>query len=120
MPKRKFNETTYIRKQPIEKGKAFVQRVKETELAAARALTANEFKVWIFFSGNADGWKVTWTRQDIVEAMGMSESTVYRVVTSLIDKGYLVERTDGIYEFFENPEDERKSKIGNNIVYKYD
>lgn len=78
-------------------------------------------KLWLFFACNADAWDLKCTKQYIMDNFNMARTTVYDCLKVLEEKGYLVERQDGIYEFFEDPTDERRKKIGNTIVYpKFD
>ena len=64
---------------------------------AMKDLNPTAFKVWCYFNSNAGGYEFGLSSKDVCEACGISRNTYDKAITSLIEKGYLVQE-----ELYEN------------------
>lgn len=67
------------------------------------ALSPNAFKLYIYFIGNKDGWKMFYSSAEAVACTGMSKPTEMRMFEELVNKGFLVKKEGSTneYEFYE-------------------
>lgn len=67
---------------------------------AMRALTPNEFKLWMYFVRHKEDYGFWFSTEDAIFETGISEDGCRKAFKALIDKGYLVgTRASNYYEF---------------------
>lgn len=67
---------------------------------AMRQLTGGAYKLYMYLSENKDEYIKYLSFADVRQATGMSKKTYIKAKQELIKAGYLVEREDGDYEFY--------------------
>ena len=73
-------------------------------LKASKNLTSGAFKLYVYFSLNADGFEFWLSRTHVCDTMGISASTYNNAVNELIFKGYLENsENNSKYTFNEYP-----------------
>ena len=72
--------------------------------AAARDLGAHAFMLYMYLAANADGFNLALSPAAVRQATGMPRSTYQDQFIKLIDKGYLVQGSGNVYNFFETPQ----------------
>ena len=72
--------------------------------AAARDLGAHALMLYMYLAANADGYNLALSPAAIRQATGMPRSTYQDQFIKLIDKGYLVQGSGNVYNFFETPQ----------------
>ena len=70
-------------------GKPFTLIDTNTMIEACKNLTSNEFKMFMYLSKNSEDYVYNLSQVDVEENTKLPRSTYYRVVDSLIEKGYL-------------------------------
>ena len=71
--------------------------------AAARDLSAQSLKLYLYFASNANGYTLALSPTAIRNAIGMAPSTYHENLPNLIKKGYLVPTGANSFDFFEVP-----------------
>ena len=71
--------------------------------AAARDLSAQSLKLYLYFASNANGYTIALSPTAIRNAIGMAPSTYHENLPNLIKKGYLVPTGANSFDFFEVP-----------------
>ena len=107
-----YYNTYRINKAPTdqEDGRPIVLIDTLTLFKAAQDLnSAYVFKLWVYFASHYNTEKLMLTKQDIMDSFNMARTTLYDCLKVLEEKGYLVEREDGIYEFYEDPAEDKKN-----------
>jgi hypothetical protein len=61
----------------------------DTMRQAARELSGNEFKLYIYFLSNKDGYESFFSPKDVKQQFGMCEDTARSCFHKLIEKGYI-------------------------------
>lgn len=76
--------------------------------AAMKELSANTYKLYMYFDLNQDGYLFALSYKAVHEATGMSDKTYQRAIKELIDKGYLVKSKgqNNLYIFYDGKESE--------------
>ena len=72
--------------------------------AAARDLGAHALLLYLYFAANANGFTLALSPAAIRQTIGMPPQTYRDQFLKLIDKGYLVQRGNGNYDFYEIPQ----------------
>ena len=72
--------------------------------AAARDLGAHALMLYMYLAANADGFNLALSPAAVRQATGMPRSTYQDQFIKLIDKGYLVQGSGNVYNFFETPQ----------------
>ena len=72
--------------------------------AAARDLGAHALMLYMYLAANADGFNLALSPAAVRQATGMPRSTYQDQFIKLIDKGYLVQGSGNVYNFFEVPQ----------------
>lgn len=72
--------------------------------AAARDLGAHALMLYMYLAANADGFNLALSPAAVRQAIGMPRSTYQDQFIKLIDKGYLVQGSGNVYNFFETPQ----------------
>ena len=71
---------------------------------ASKILTPGAFKLYLYFSLNADGFEFWLSRAHVCDTMGISPSTYKAALKELIDKGFLEQSENKLkYIFNEFP-----------------
>ena len=72
--------------------------------AAARDLGAHALMLYLYLAANADGYNLALSPAAIRQAIAMPRSTYQDQFIKLIDKGYLVQGSGNVYNFYETPQ----------------
>ena len=73
-------------------------------LHASKSLSSGAFKLYIYFSLNADGFEFWLSRAHVCDTMGISESTYKCAIKELTDKRFLEKSENNLkYVFNEFP-----------------
>ena len=59
---------------------------------AFKSLKRITFGVYLYLSGNANGFELTLSRRDVMDRLGVSKDTYLRAVKELEEKGYLTHK----------------------------
>lgn len=79
--------------------------------AAARDLGAHALMLYLYLASNANGFTLALSPAAIRRAVGMAQSTYRDQFVKLVDKGYLVQRSNGnTYDFYETPQRDTHTK----------
>lgn len=85
---------------------------KDNLYAAYRDLNATALCLYLYLAGNMDGFRLALSPKAIHEEMGMPISTAKDQIKVLIQKGYLVPKSEGsnVYDFCETPRGNKKAE----------
>ena len=72
--------------------------------AAARDLGAHALMLYMYLAANADGYNLALSPAAIRQAIAMPRSTYQDQFVKLIDKGYIVQESGNVYNFYETPQ----------------
>ena len=84
---------------------------------AFKSLKRITFGVYLYLSGNANGFELTLSRRDVMDKLGVSKDTYLRAVKELEEKGYLTHKNGPVWNFYTTPVDmetDAKESDGNN------
>ncbi len=83
----------------------FLTVKKQNFADAYRDLNATGFVLWLYFASNKDGFDLALSPQAVNLDLGMPLSTCRDQIKLLINKGYLIQHSEGsnIYDFYERP-----------------
>lgn len=70
---------------------------------AFKSLKRITFGVYLYLSGNANGFELTLSRRDVMDRLGVSKDTYLRAVKELEEKGYLVHKNGPVWNFYTTP-----------------
>lgn len=72
--------------------------------AAARDLGAHALMLYMYLAANADGFNLALSPAAIRQAIAMPRSTYQDQFVKLIDRGYIVQESGNVYNFYETPQ----------------
>ena len=72
---------------------------------AFKSLKRITFGVYLYLSGNANGFELTLSRRDVMNRLGVSKDTYLRAVKELEEKGYLTHKNGPVWNFYTTPVD---------------
>ena len=72
--------------------------------AAARDLGAHALMLYMYLASNADGYNLALSPAAIRQAIAMPHSTYQDQFVKLIDRGYIVQESGNVYNFYETPQ----------------
>lgn len=72
--------------------------------AAARDLGAHALMLYLYLASNADGFNLALSPAAVRQAIGMPRSTYHDQFVKLIDRGYIVQESGNVYNFYETPQ----------------
>ena len=72
--------------------------------AAARDLGAHALMLYMYLAANADGYNLALSPAAIRQAIAMPRSTYQDQFVKLMDKGYIVQGSGNVYNFYETPQ----------------
>lgn len=72
---------------------------------AFKSLKRITFGVYLYLSGNANGFELTLSRRDVMNRLGVSKDTYLRAVKELEEKGYLAHKNGPVWNFYTTPVD---------------
>lgn len=84
---------------------------------AFKSLKRITFGVYLYLSGNANGFELTLSRRDVMDRLGVSKDTYLRAVKELEEKRYLTHKNGPVWNFYTTPVDmetDAKESDGNN------
>ena len=90
---------------------------QETLEAAARELTGNEFKLYVYFLSNRDKYEDLFSPDFFGKSYGVSADTARKLFQKLIEKGFLVKTAAHDCEFYDRPQ--KKIKISVKVEKRY-
>lgn len=67
---------------------------------AFKSLKRITFGVYLYLSGNANGFELTLSRRDVMDRLGVSKDTYLRAVKELEEKGYLAHKNGPVWNFY--------------------
>ena len=76
----------------------------ENWMYAARDLGAHALMLYLYFASNANGYTLALSPAAIRQAIGMPRSTYQDQFAKLIDRGYIVQESGNVYNFYETPQ----------------
>lgn len=79
---------------------SFIQLVIDDMAEAARLLTPSAFKLYLYLAGNKPGYDMALSPADFEAVYGVKVGTYRKAVTELIEKGYLVNKSGNVWDFF--------------------
>lgn len=95
-----------VNKEICNKDNIFTTNNLKALQAAMCDLSGAEFKVWLYFAKNQNGYTFEVSPADAV-TWGIPKSTWHKAFTSLKEKGYLVETSPNHFDFYELPKEEK-------------
>lgn len=72
---------------------------------AFKSLKRITFGVYLYLSGNANGFELTLSRRDVMDRLGVSKDTYLRAVKELEEKRYLTHKNGPVWNFYTTPVD---------------
>lgn len=72
---------------------------------AFKSLKRITFGVYLYLSGNANGFELMLSRRDVMDRLGVSKDTYLRAVKELEEKGYLAHKNGPVWNFYTTPVD---------------
>ena len=72
---------------------------------AFKSLKRITFGVYLYLSGNANGFELTLSRRDVMDRLDVSKDTYLRAVKELEEKGYLAHKNGPVWNFYATPVD---------------
>lgn len=72
---------------------------------AFKSLKRITFGVYLYLSGNANGFELVLSRRDVMDRLGVSKDTYLRAVKELEEKGYLAHKNGPVWNFYATPVD---------------
>lgn len=84
----------------------FLQIRKDYYMNAYKILkTYSAMHLYLYFAGNADGYKFGYSPQAILDEIYMPATTCRNCFNLLVEKGFLVKRAEkrNVYDFYETP-----------------
>lgn len=72
---------------------------------AFKSLKRITFGVYLYLSGNANGFELTLSRRDVMDRLGVSKDTYLRAIKELEEKGYLAHKNGPVWNFYTTPVD---------------
>lgn len=85
----------------------------ENWFAASRDLGATALRLYLYFAANANNFNLALSPVAVQNDIGMPQSTYRDQFKKLIEKGYLVQRNDTHFDFYEMPHNDEKIKEDN-------
>lgn len=70
---------------------------------AFKSLKRITFGVYLYLSGNANGFELTLSRRDVMDRLDVSKDTYLRAVKELEKKGYLIHKNGPVWNFYTTP-----------------
>ena len=112
-------------KEQIEKGsgakRPYLIAYRDNIEKAAKDLSGNAFKLYIYLLGNQEGYEFGFSPKDVGSRYGFSEDSARDAFKTLEKKGYLVEERNNIFTFNERKVDATislPSTFGKNLETK--
>ena len=101
-------KTVRINKPDPQKGNARIIVDREQLEAAARELSGNEFKLYMFFASDNDGFKRDFSPAHFADVYGVSADTTRKLFKQLEEKGFIKQDNykKNLYQFYLMPQEE--------------
>ena len=105
-------KTVKINKAEPQRDKAKIIVDREQLEIAAKQLTGNEFKLYMFFASDNNGFKRDFSPAHFAAVYGVSADTTRKLFKQLEDKGFIKEDEDkkNFYNFYLLPQNKMKVK----------
>lgn len=108
MPKKTYPNQFNVKISPREHKGAFCIVGQDALYNALNNLKLGELKLWLYLNKNKDNYELALSQKDCGE-WGIPKTTYQNAKDGLIEKGYLIEKSENNYIFIDNPE---QSQIG--------
>ena len=63
--------------------------------------------LYLYLAGNANGYDLAFSPQDVIDRMSIGKTTVHKYINKMKEKGYLVQKSGNVYDFYEIPRGEK-------------
>lgn len=93
----------HINKESVDKN--FLTISKENWYNANKDLEPYGLVLYLYLAGNKDGYDLALS-QEAAEEAGIKKTSFHKYVNVLIEKGYLIQKSGNIYDFYEKPHKE--------------
>ncbi len=99
-------KTITIHKPQIEKDATKIILDRKVVEAAARELTGNEFKMYMYFASNSDNFDLDFSPSHFGNTYGITADTARKIVKKLEEKKYLIRRgrSENLFDFYLSPQ----------------
>lgn len=97
-------------REPRSGSHPYTEQSIEAMAQAAKVLSGDRFKVWMYLSKNQDNFRLELSQKAVEKEWGVKKDTFQRAVKDMIDLGYLVEidKENNEWRFDEVPQVEDK------------
>lgn len=94
-----------VNKAPTDVNNIYVKINIDAIEGAIKSLTPAQFKVWLYFAKNQNGYTLELSKVAVMEFCNVSEKTYKEAIKEMVEQRYLVKRADGSnkYDFYEKP-----------------
>ena len=97
-------KTVSVNKEPCDKKHLYTCVNIDALTHAMKDMTPAQFKVWFYFAKNQNNYTFELSSVAVQEFGNISDKTYRDAVKTLIEKRYLIKRSDSkIYDFYEIP-----------------
>lgn len=72
-------------------------------IKASNDLKPNTFRLYLYLAGNANGFDLALSRQDVMNTLSVSKNTYIGAVEELMEKKYIIEKKGNVYDFYTTP-----------------
>lgn len=93
-----------VNKDACDKNNLYTTNNLKAMQAAMNALTGQEFKVWLYFAKNQNGYTFEVSPADATQ-WGIPKGTWRKAFAKLREYGYLVETSKNHFDFYETPKE---------------
>ena len=109
MPYTVENQTIFHinRDMPTKNEGNFIMVKKGNLERALKELSPYGAVLYLYLSGNANGYDLAFSPQDVIDRMGIGKTTVHNYIKKMKEKGYLVQKSGNVYDFYEIPRGEK-------------
>lgn len=85
----------------------FIMVKKENLERALKELSPYGAVLYLYLAGNANGYDLAFSPQDVIDRMNIGKTTVHKYINIMKEKGYLVQKSGNVYDFYEIPRGEK-------------
>lgn len=109
MPYTVENQTIFHinRDMPTKNEGNFIMVKKENLERALKELSPYGAVLYLYLAGNANGYDLAFSPQDVIDRMNIGKTTVHKYIKIMKEKGYLVQKSGNVYDFYEIPRGEK-------------
>lgn len=100
------NMKVFIQKEPCDENHPYATIDVEAMRQAARNLSDDAFKLWMYFAKNPDGCSFKLSLIDAAK-WGFKKGSFYKAMDELTKPGYIRDLGRDVFIFYENPENHK-------------